>query len=118
MQLIIANGQRRFSVGQYALGSQGIELPGMLTMDFKVTTLPGTRRIIRAAFEFAKKNGKTHLAVVTKSNIMKKTDGMFTRICHEIAAEYPGIEVEEYFIDIMCANLLKPSMRSQLQVLL
>ncbi len=107
---------RENTEGEYTLGSQGIELPGLLTMDFKVTTIPGTRRIARAAFEFARKNGKTHLAIVTKSNIMKKTDGMFTQICHEIAAEYPEIQVDEYFIDIMSANLLKPAMRSQLQV--
>ena len=107
---------RENTEGEYTLGSQGIELPGLLTMDFKVTTIPGTRRIARAAFEFARKNGKTHLAIVTKSNIMKKTDGMFTAICHEIAAEYPEIQVDEYFIDIMSANLLKPAMRSQLQV--
>ena len=107
---------RENTEGEYTLGSQGIELPGLLTMDFKVTTIPGTRRIARAAFEFARKNGKTHLAIVTKSNIMKKTDGMFTQICHEVAADYPEVQVDEYFIDIMSANLLKPAMRSQLQV--
>ena len=44
-------------------------------MDFKVTTDAGTRRIARAAFEFARANGKTNVAIVTKANIMKKTDG-------------------------------------------
>ena len=56
------------------------------------------------------------MAIVTKSNIMKKTDGMFSILCREIAAEYPEIQADEYFIDIMTANLLKPAMRSQLQV--
>lgn len=107
---------RENTEGEYALGSKGIEVPGMLTMDFKVTTVAGTRRIARAAFEFARKNGKTHVAIVTKSNIMKKTDGMFSVLCREIAAEYPEIQADEYFIDIMCANLLKPAMRNQLQV--
>ena len=109
---------RENTEGEYTLGSKGIELPGLLTMDFKVTTIAGTRRIARAAFEFAKKNGKNHVAIVTKSNIMKKTDGMFSAICHEVAAEYPDIQVDEYFIDIMSANLLKPALRSQLQVFL
>ena len=107
---------RENTEGEYTLGSKGIEIPGLLTMDFKVTTVAGTRRIARAAFEFARKNGKTHVAIVTKSNIMKKTDGMFSILCREIAAEYPEIQADEYFIDIMSANLLKPNMRSTLQV--
>ena len=107
---------RENTEGEYTLGSKGIEIPGLLTMDFKVTTVAGTRRIARAAFEFARKNGKKHVAIVTKSNIMKKTDGMFSILCREIAAEYPEIQADEYFIDIMSANLLKPNMRNQLQV--
>ena len=107
---------RENTEGEYTLGSKGIEIPGLLTMDFKVTTVAGTRRIARAAFEYARKNGKTHVAIVTKSNIMKKTDGMFSILCREIAEEYPEIQADEYFIDIMTANLLKPAMRSQLQV--
>ena len=107
---------RENTEGEYTLGSKGIEIPGLLTMDFKVTTVAGTRRIARAAFEFARKNGKSHVAIVTKSNIMKKTDGMFSILCREIAAEYPEIQADEYFIDIMSANLLKTNMRSTLQV--
>ena len=82
---------RENTEGEYALGSRGIEVPGMLSMDFKVTTDAGTRRIAKAAFDFARANGKTNVAIVTKANIMKKTDGMFTRICHEVAADYPEI---------------------------
>ena len=93
------------------------QLPGM-AVDFKVTTDLGTRRIARAAFEYAKQNGKTHLSVVTKANIMKKTDGKFTAICHEIAKDYPGITVEDYYIDIMTANLIKEPLREKFQVVL
>ena len=109
---------RENTEGEYALGSHGIEVPGKLSMDFKVTTECGTRRIARAAFEFAKNNGKTNVAIVTKANIMKKTDGNFSRICHEIAAEYPEISVDEYYIDIMTANLVNTAKRSQFQVFL
>ena len=77
---------RENTEGEYVLGSRGVELPGM-AVDFKVTTDLGTRRIARAAFDYAKNNGKTHVAVVTKANIMKKTDGKFTAICHEVAAD-------------------------------
>lgn len=107
---------RENTEGEYALGSKGVEVPGLLCMDFKVTTWAGTRRIARAAFEYAKKNGKTSVAIVTKANVMKKTDGNFSRICHEVAADYPGIKAEDWYMDIMTANLIKKDRRNQLQV--
>ena len=108
---------RENTEGEYVLGSKGIDLPGM-AVDFKVTTDAGTRRIARAAFDYARQNGKSKVTVVTKANIMKKTDGKFSRICQEIAAEYPGIETEEYYIDIMTAKLLDERVRDQFQVIL
>ena len=107
---------RENTEGEYVLGSRGIELPDTLTMDFKVTTVPGTERIARAAFEFAKNNGKTNMAIVTKANIMKKTDGSFSAICNEIAKEYPTVTAEDWYIDIMAANLVNPDIRSKFQV--
>ncbi len=107
---------RENSEGEYVLGSRGVEIPDKLAMDFKVTTDAGTRRIARAAFEYAKNNGKTNVAIVTKANIMKKTDGNFSRICHEIAADYPDITAEDWYIDIMTANLVNEARRSQFQV--
>lgn len=107
---------RENTEGEYALGSRGIEIPGLLAMDFKVTTDEGTRRIARAAFEFAKKNHKTSVCIVTKANIMKKTDGKFSEICREVAKDYPGIAADDYYIDIMCANLLNEEIRGGFQV--
>lgn len=109
---------RENTEGEYVLGSRGVEVPKTLAFDFKVTTDAGTRRIARAAFEYAKNNGKTNVAIVTKANIMKKTDGKFSEICHEVAKEYPGITVEEWYIDIMTANLVNERIRSQFQVVL
>ena len=106
---------RENTEGEYVLGSRGVDLPGM-AVDFKVTTDLGTKRIARAAFEYAKNNGKNRVSIVTKANIMKKTDGKFTAICHEIAADYPGIEVDDWYIDIMTANLVNPAIRNQFQV--
>ncbi len=108
---------RENTEGEYVLGSRGVALPGM-AVDFKVTTDLGTRRIARSAFEYAKNNGKTRLSIVTKANIMKKTDGKFTAICHEVAADYPGIQVDDWYIDIMTANLVNPAIRNQFQVVL
>ena len=108
---------RENTEGEYVLGSRGVELPGM-AVDFKVTTDLGTRRIARAAFEYARANGKNHVSIVTKANIMKKTDGKFTAIAHEVAADYPEITVEDYYIDIMTANLIKEPLREKFQVVL
>ena len=107
---------RENTEGEYVLGSRGVEIPGKLAMDFKVMTDPGTRRIARAAFEYARANGRENVAIVTKANIMKKTDGGFSRICHEVAADYPEIKADDWYIDIMTANLVNPAIRSQFQV--
>lgn len=107
---------RENTEGEYVLGSRGVEIPETLAMDFKVTTNAGTKRICRAAFEYAKQNGKTNVAIVTKANIMKKTDGKFSQIAHEIASEYPEITAEEWYIDIMTANLVNENIRSNFQV--
>lgn len=108
---------RENTEGEYILGSRGLELPGM-AVDFKVTTDMGTRRIARAAFEYARNNGKNKVSIVTKANIMKKTDGKFSTIAHEIAKDYPEITVDDWYIDIMTANLVNEAIRDQFQVFL
>ena len=107
---------RENTEGEYVLGSKGVEIDGKLAMDFKVTTDVGTRRIARAAFEYAKTNGKKNVAIVTKANIMKKTDGKFSLICHEVAKDYPDITADEWYIDIMTANLVNPEIRNKFEV--
>ena len=109
---------RENTEGEYVLGSRGVELEDKLAMDFKVTTHAGTRRIARAAFEYAVANGKTELAIVTKANIMKKTDGLFSRLCHEVAADYPSVNATDWYIDIMTANLVNEKTRGRFQVFL
>ena len=108
---------RENTEGEYVLGSRGIELPGM-AVDFKVTTDAGTRRIAKAAFDYARQNGKTRVTVVTKANIMKKTDGKFSAVCREVAADYPEITADECYVDIMTANLINPEIRADFQVML
>ena len=109
---------RENTEGEYVLGSKGVEIPDTLAFDFKVTTNAGTRRIAHAAFEYARNNGKKNVAIVTKANIMKKTDGKFSEICHEIAKEYPEINADEWYIDIMTANLVNEKIRSGFEVFL
>lgn len=109
---------RENTEGEYALGSRGLEFPELLSMDFKVTTDAGTRRIAKAAFDYARRNGKTNVAVVTKANVIKKTDGMFSRIAHELAEDYPELRVEDWYADIISAKLIDPASRAGFQVFL
>ena len=107
---------RENTEGEYALGSKGVKIGNELAVDFKVTTYEGTKRIARAAYEFAKNNGKKRVSIVTKANIMKKTDGDFQSICLDIAKEYPEIQTDTWFIDIMTANLVNKNIRNQFEV--
>ena len=108
---------RENTEGAYAVGSKGVHVNDDLAIDFTVTTQEGSERIARAAFEYAKKTGKTRVTAVTKANVVKTTDGKFLRICQEIAKEYPGIELDDWYIDIMTAKLVDPKRRTQFQVL-
>ncbi|MBE7024984.1 MAG: isocitrate/isopropylmalate dehydrogenase family protein [Ruminococcaceae bacterium] len=109
---------RENTEGSYALGSNGVHVDDDLAFDFCVTTTDGTERIARAAFEYAKKMGKKRVSIVTKANVVKTTDGKFLRICKEIGEEYPGIEVDDWYIDIMTAKLVDEKRRQQFQVLI
>ncbi len=108
---------RENTEGGYALGSEGIHFNDDLAIDFTVTTQEGSERIARAAFEYAKNNGKTRVTAVTKANVIKTTDGKFLNICKEVAKEYPGIELDDWYIDIMTAKLVDEKRRTQFQVL-
>lgn len=72
----------------------------------KVVTRSKTERIIRAAFEYAVKQGRKKVSVVTKANIMKETDGLFLQIGREIAKDYPSIEMQEILVDNMAMQLV------------
>lgn len=102
----------------YAMGSQGVDISDDLAIDFRVITDPGTERIARQAFEYARNNGKTRVSIVTKANIVKKTDGKFLEVCKRVAQDYPEIQVDDWYIDIMTAKLIDPKRRSQFQVLI
>jgi isocitrate dehydrogenase len=71
----------------------------------KLITRPGTEKIIRYAFEFARLNGRRKMTCLTKDNIMKLSDGTFHKIFDQIAQEYPDIQSEHWIIDIGTARL-------------
>ena len=101
----------------YAVGSQGINVTDDLAIDFRVITTPGSERIIEAAFDHAQKTGRKKVTVVTKANIVKTTDGKFLNLGKEIAARYPDIEMDAWYIDIMTAKLLDIARRSDFEVM-
>lgn len=107
---------RENTEGAYALGSKGFAVNEDLSVDFTVTTSEGTERIIRAAFEFAKNNNKKRVTAVTKANIIKATDGGFLKVFYEIAKEYPNINADDWYIDIMTAKLIDEKRRNEFQV--
>ncbi len=109
---------RENSEGSYALGSDGIHVTDELAFDFCVTTTEGTYRIAKAAFEHARKTGKTRVTAVTKANVVKTTDGKFLNICQEVAKDYPEIQFDDWYIDIMTAKLVDEKRRKDFQVLI
>ncbi len=100
----------------YALGSDGIDVTEDFTIDFRLISEPGSERIIRAAFEHAKLNGRDRVTVVTKANIVKLSDGRFLQVAERVSKEYPEIEWDGWYIDIMTAKLLDRARRSDFQV--
>lgn len=108
---------RENTEGAYVLGSCGIHVTDDLSMDFKVITTQGAERIIRLAFEYAKKNNINRVTIVTKANVVKTSDGKFLDIGYKIAKEYPDIECDDWYIDIMTAKLVDPKRRTQFRVM-
>jgi len=108
---------RENTEGAYILGRKGVDVTDDLAIDFKAITTQGSERIIRMAFEYAKKNNINRVTVVTKANVIKKTDGKFLNTAEKIAKEYPEVEWDDWFIDIMTAKLIDPSRRTQFRVI-
>lgn len=103
--------------GEYIWGDKGIKVNDDLAIDFKVQTKQGSERIARAAFEFARKNNKKNVTVVTKANIVKLVDGNFVNTVRKIGEEYPEIEVQEKLVDAMCAKMLDPDFTKGVEVI-
>jgi isocitrate dehydrogenase (NAD+) len=107
---------RENTEGAYIMGSRGINVTDDLAIDFKVITSQGAERIIRLAFDYAHKNKINRVTIVTKANVVKTSDGKFLDIGYKIAKEYPEIECDDWYIDIMTAKLVDPKRRTQFKV--
>jgi isocitrate dehydrogenase (NAD+) len=73
----------------------------------KAISIFGTRRIVKYAFEYARKHGRKKVTSVHKANILKFTDGLFLEVSREVAKEYPDIEFEDRIVDNMCMQLVQ-----------
>ena len=102
---------RENTEGEYVLGSNGFNVTDDLAVDFKIVTTQGSERIIRLAFDYAKKNGIKRVSAVTKANVVKTTDGKFLEMARNIAKEYPDIQFDDWFVDIMAAKLVDEKRR-------
>lgn len=107
---------RENTEGAYTLGSCGVNVDDDLAVDFTVTTTQGTERIARLAYEYARKNKKDRVSIITKANVVKTTDGKFLKLCQEIGREYPEITTDDWYIDITTAKLVDEKRRRDFKV--
>lgn len=76
-------------------------------VSIKPISVSGTERIVRCAFDYARKNGRKKVTAVHKANIMKFSDGLFLEVARNVAKEYTDIEFEDRIIDNMCMQLVQ-----------
>ncbi len=76
-----------------------------VVQSLKLITRPGSERIIRHAFEYARQNDRKKVTCVTKDNIMKLSDGLFHKVFDEVAKEYEDIETDHWIVDIGLAKI-------------
>lgn len=100
---------RENTEGAYMSDGQQVSEDGETATLVQKITHKGSERIVRYAFDMARKIGRKKVTVVHKANIMKSTSGLFLKTAREVAAEYPDIECNEMIVDNTCMQLvLKP----------
>jgi len=82
----------------------------------KINTRKGSERVIRAAFEYAKKYNRKKVTIIHKANVVRATEGLFLEIGKEVANDYPGIQCDNANIDAICMWLLKNPMNYEVLV--
>ncbi len=107
---------RENTEGGYAVGSYGVNITDDLAVDFTVATQEGCERIARLAYEYARKNNKGKVSIITKANIIKTTDGKFLNTAKKIGEEYPDIVTDDWYVDITTAKLIDPNRRNDFKV--
>lgn len=108
---------RENTEGAYAVGSKGVNVTDDLAVDFVVTTSEGCDRIAKLAYEYARKNKKDRVSIITKANVIKTTDGKFLNLCKKVGEQYPEITTDEWYIDILTAKLIDQKRRRDFKVI-
>ncbi len=98
-------------------GHLGREIPASAGLTLKYISQEGSERIVRHAFEYARRHHRRRVTAVHKANIMKVSDGLFLRVAREVAMEFPEITYDERIIDNMCMQLVQHPERYDVLVL-
>lgn len=107
---------RENTEGGYAVGSYGVNITDDLAVDFTVATQEGCDRIAKLAYDYAERNHKEKVSIITKANIIKTTDGKFLNTAKKIGEQYPDIVTDDWYIDITTAKLIDPARRKDFKV--
>ncbi|KAF1710429.1 isocitrate dehydrogenase [Pseudoxanthomonas kalamensis DSM 18571] len=97
---------RENTEGAYIGEGQAVSADGEIATLTQKVTRKGSERIVRYAFELARKTGRKKITVVHKANILKSTSGLFLKVAREVAAEYPDIQCNEMIVDNTCMQLV------------
>jgi len=97
---------RENTEGAYSAEGQAVSEDGETATSITRTTRRGSERIVRYAFDLARKTGRRKVTVVHKANILKSTSGLFLKTARTVAAEYPDIECNEMIVDNTCMQLV------------
>ncbi len=97
---------RENTEGAYSAEGQETSPDGEFATSITRTTRAGSERIVRYAFELARRTGRKKVTVVHKANILKSTSGLYLRTARKVAAEYPDIECNEMIVDNTCMQLV------------
>jgi isopropylmalate/isohomocitrate dehydrogenase-like protein len=106
---------RENTEGLYS-GVERVEDNGDRAVTERIITRKGSERIIRFAFEYAKKKNLSKVTVVHKANVLRETCGLFRKVAFEIAKEFPDIEMNEMHIDVCAMQLIKDPKQFQVIV--
>ena len=107
---------RENTEGGYAVGSHGVNITDDLAVDFTVASQEGCERIAKLAYDYAERNNKGKVSIITKANIIKTTDGKFLNTAKKIGEQYPNIVTDDWYVDITTAKLIDPARRRDFKV--
>lgn len=97
---------RENTEGAYSVEGQETSADGETATSIMRITRKGSERIVRYAFELARRTGRRQVTVVHKANILKSTSGLFLKVAREVAARYPEIDCNEMIVDACCMKLV------------